>query len=143
MLRREIGDQQFWAGIKAYYKKFQNSTALTSDFQEVMEATSGKDLDQFFNQWIYKAGHPVLDGSWKYDEASKTLKITVQQTQKQQIFSFPLELAISFEEKDFQQVEKTYINKESSQISIPVTSKPSKISLDPNVNLLFEGNLRN
>jgi aminopeptidase N len=143
MLRREIGDQQFWTGIKAYYKKFQNSTALTSDLQEVMEVASGKDLDTFFNQWIYTAGHPVIDGSWKYDEASKTLKISVQQTQKMQGFSFPLEIAISFEGKDFQQVEKVYINKESTSISIPVTAKPSKLTLDPNVNLLFEGNLRN
>jgi aminopeptidase N len=143
MLRREVGDQQFWAGIKSYYKKFQNSTALTSDLQDAMEAASGKDLDQFFNQWIYKAGHPVLDGSWTYNETAKTLQVTVLQTQKSQIFNFPLEIAISFEGKDFQQIEKIHINKESAQISIPVASKPSKLSLDPNVNLLFEGNMRN
>jgi hypothetical protein len=67
----------------------------------------------------------------------------VQQTQKNQIFKFPLEIAISFEEKDFQQFQKVYIDKESNLISIPVTSKPSKLALDPKIDLLFEGNLRN
>jgi aminopeptidase N len=143
MLRREIGDQAFWAGIRSYYKKFQNSTALTSDLQQEMETASGKDLDTFFNQWIHKTGQPVIDGSWKYDEASKSVQFTVRQTQKDQIFSFTLEVGILPEGKDFMQIEKVSINKESQQISIPVASKPLKIALDPNVNLLFEGNLRN
>jgi aminopeptidase N len=94
MLRREIGDQAFWAGIRSYYKKFQNSTALTSDLQQEMETASGKDLDTFFNQWIHKAGHPVIDGSWTYDEASKSIQLTIRQTQKDQIFNFTLETGI-------------------------------------------------
>jgi aminopeptidase N len=79
MLRKEIGDQSFWAGIQAYYKQFQNGTALTSDLQHTMEAAAGKKLDPFFNQWIYNQGHPMIDGSWKYDEASKTVQLTIRQ----------------------------------------------------------------
>lgn len=143
MLRKEIGDQPFWAGIRAYYKEFQNSTALTSDFQKAMETASGKKLDEFFNQWLYNPGHPVIDGSWTFDDNSKTLILSIDQIQKGQIFRFPLEIAVSFQEKEFQQIQKVLINKESNQISLKVSEKPSKIALDPNVNLLFEGKLRN
>lgn len=143
MLRTEIGDQPFWQGIKAYYKQFQNGVALTSDLQATMETVSGKDLNQFFNQWVYKAGHPVIDGSWKYDEASKTLQLAISQLQKEQVFSFPLEIAIFYEERGPGQIKKLYINKESDALSMPVIAKPVKIVLDPNVNLLFDGKLSN
>ena len=143
MLRKDIGDERFWKGIREYYRQFQNGNALTSDFQEVMENASGKNLDPFFDQWIYKAGHPVLEGEWKYDEPSKTLKISLKQVQKTTLFSFPLEIGIFIPGKDSPQIHRIYINKESQEISIRQTAKPSKIELDPDINLLFEGKLRN
>lgn len=141
MLRREVGDVAFWNGIRDYYRAYQNSNALTADFQRTMEAASGKDLNLFFQQWVYKAGHPVLDGNWKYDEAKKTLTLNLKQVQKTQIFEFPLEIGILTADKDFQTIEKAYINKESQVVEIKIPSKPTKITLDPNVNLLFDGKL--
>ncbi|UWX54619.1 M1 family aminopeptidase [Maribacter litopenaei] len=58
MLRHEIGDELFWEGIVAYYKKYQNSNALTEDFKSVMEQITGKDLNDFFQQWIFTKGYP-------------------------------------------------------------------------------------
>jgi aminopeptidase N len=143
MLRQEIGDNNFWTGISAYYRKFQNSNALTADLQGIMEGASNKNLDQFFKQWIYKAGHPVIDGSWKYDEQTKSLQLTISQIQKGSLFIFPLEIGIFMEGNRVPLIQKTSINKESQVLAIPLASKPAKIELDPNINLLFEGNLKN
>ena len=40
-----------------------------------MEAASGKDLKWFFDQWVYKAGHPELKVRWHYEDADKTVRV--------------------------------------------------------------------
>ncbi len=47
-----------------------------------MEAASGKDLKWFFDQWVYKAGHPELKVRWRYEAEDKTVRIRIEQTQK-------------------------------------------------------------
>lgn len=143
MLRREIGDENFRAGVREYYRKYRDSNALTADLKSIMEDVSGKDLKLFFEQWIFTAGHPVLDGSWSYDEAAKTLHITLNQVQKGAVFNFPLEIGV-FQEGDLiPRIEKVRIDKQAHKFTIPMSAKPNKIALDPAINLLFEGNLRN
>lgn len=144
MLRLEVGDDNFWKGIRDYYKRFQYSNALTSDFQNVMEEASGKNLQSFFEQWLFKPGHPMIDVSWKYDETNKVLKLIVSQTQPGQKFVFPLEIGLFESEAGYSiKVERLSVSKESQEFTIPCGQKPTKIELDPNVNLLFEGKLKN
>lgn len=142
MLRTEIGDEAFWKGIREYYKTYQNKNALTSDLQKIMEKNSGLNLEGFFNQWLFTAGHPVLGGSWKYDKKSGSLEITITQNQEKP-FDFPIEIGVYLENQPLPVIEKVEINKKTQKISIPVTAKPIKIMLDPNTNLLFEGSLDN
>ncbi len=141
MLRRKIGDDAFWKGIQDYYRKFQNLNALTADFQRSMETASGQDLSGFFQQWLYKAGHPVIEGKWSFDESKKVVVLNVKQTQKTQIFDFPLEIGFFSEGGYIPAVRSVIINKESQVIEMPVSSKPTRLILDPHVNLLFEGSI--
>jgi aminopeptidase N len=143
MLRREIGDQAFWKGIRDYYREFKDGSALTSDFQRKMENASGKDLGIQFNQWLYKAGHPVIEVGWNYDDANKTLKIDVRQLQKEGVFQFPLEIGVFTADSDVPVLHSVYINRETQAVELKIASKPVKIALDPNVNLLFDGKLKN
>jgi aminopeptidase N len=143
MLKRELGDQHFWKGVQEYYRKYQNANANTDDFKAAMENSSGKELDAFFNQWVYKGGHPIVDGTWSYNSKSKNIVLNIRQTQKNQVFTFPLEVAVYFEGQAAPQIQKALIQAENAKLTFPAASKPVKIVLDPNVNLLFEGNLRN
>ncbi len=34
---------------------------LPDDLRKRMEEVSGQNLSQFFQQWLYTAGHPVVD----------------------------------------------------------------------------------
>ena len=54
----------------------------TDDFRKAMEAASGKDLKWFFDQWVYKAGHPELKVRWHYEDDDKTVRVRIEQTQK-------------------------------------------------------------
>ncbi len=135
MLRRKIGDEAFWGGIRNYYRDFQNSNALTSNFQHYMEIASNSDLTSFFNQWIKTAGHPQIQSKWEYSTKSKSIAVTI--TQKQEVpFNFPLEMLISNENST--QKFTLNISKKSETFTLSVPFKVTQLELDPDVNLLFE-----
>ena len=71
----------------------------TDDFRKAMEAASAKDLKWFFDQWVYKAGHPELKVRWHYEDADKTVRVQVQQTQavdsETPLFRLPTTLEIT------------------------------------------------
>ena len=138
MLRRKLGDEVFQKGIQTYYATYKGSNASTDDFMHVMEKVSKQNLQLFFKQWLYTAGQPVLQGKWKYDVNKKLLSVSIQQTQDF-VFQFPLQIAV----KDGRQnIFKTIdIKKKNTHVIFPIKFQPATILMDPNVNLLFEGNM--
>ncbi|MFH6603315.1 M1 family aminopeptidase [Maribacter algicola] len=134
MLRHQLGDDIFWKGIRTYYETYENSNALTKDFQAVMESVSGKNLANFFSQWIFTKGHPVLKWNWNYRKGK--LVITIDQVQGHHIFDFPLEIGI--QNGEAMKIELVEVNGASKTYEIKVDSKPTDVILDPNVWLLFE-----
>ncbi|MCB0497033.1 MAG: M1 family metallopeptidase [Cyclobacteriaceae bacterium] len=53
LLRQEIGDETFWDCIKNYSQQYFDKTVTTADFRTIIENISGKNMDRFFNEWIY------------------------------------------------------------------------------------------
>jgi aminopeptidase N len=136
MLRRQLGDSIFWKGIREYYSQYAGKNATTDDLRKVMETVSGKNLTTFFQQWLFAAGHPKLEVRWKYDHAKKAVDITVVQTQPG-LFQFPLELQIGEGSRHTVQIK----DKQTS-VRFAVPAKPSTVTPDPAVNLLFEGSIK-
>lgn len=62
-LRLEIGDDAFFAVLRAYAARYRYGNARTSDFRAVAEEVSGHDLGKFFAAWIYGEELPELAGS--------------------------------------------------------------------------------
>ncbi len=58
MLRRLVGDDAFFAGVRSFYEEWKFKKAGTDDFRQVMERTSGRDLSRFFETWIYGSNIP-------------------------------------------------------------------------------------
>ena len=94
MLRRLIGDEAFFRGIRDYYAAYRDRNASTSDLQQVMEHASGRDLEPFFRRWIFSGGHPVLRTRWSWDAAAKKVTVTVEQTQAGAAFEMPLDVDV-------------------------------------------------
>src|SRR5438034_11584539 len=65
MLRGYIGDSGFFRGIREYYRRYRDSTALSDDFRSVMEDAAGRDLEWFFRQWLRQPGYPQLNVAWR------------------------------------------------------------------------------
>lgn len=57
-------DNLFFAVLKNFQNQYHNSTASIDDFKLVAETTTGLNLTQFFNQWIYGEGYPTFTVRW-------------------------------------------------------------------------------
>ncbi|HNP95828.1 MAG TPA: M1 family aminopeptidase, partial [Cyclobacteriaceae bacterium] len=135
MLRQKIGEQAFQKGIQSYYKKYFNGNAVTSDFIREMETASQIDLDEFFKQWLYQGGNIELKGNWKYDSRKKKIIMSLAQVQRNYRFKFPLEVAI-YEGSGEPRIERVEMDDLNKTFEIDVATKPERIELDPNTNLL-------
>jgi aminopeptidase N len=78
-LRRYVGDELFFASIKRYLETNRHNPVETSDLARAFTETTGINLQPWFEQWVYKPGHPVLSYSWAYE--GDAVKLTVRQTQ--------------------------------------------------------------
>ncbi|OQP47556.1 peptidase M1 [Niastella yeongjuensis] len=136
MLRRQLGDALFWKGIQTYYSRYSGKNAVTGDLCKVMEEVSGTNLQPFFQQWLFRAGQPKLDITWKYNTAKKEINVTVIQQQNEP-YQFPLELQIGNDG-----IKQLGIRNRETHITWPVTEKPGTVIVDPQVNLLFEGQIK-
>ena len=134
MLRHKLGDEVFWKGIQAYYSKYQNANAMTTDFENVMEEVSGKDLRNFFKQWIFTKGYPEIKWDWSYKKGKVTIHL--KQLQDYTLFEFPLEIGLVH--NGTTSIETVHINAKNSTFEIESSNKPDTVILDPDFWLLFE-----
>lgn len=136
MLRHQLGDDVFWKGIRAYYAKYAGKNASSDDLRKVLEQASGKNLEQFFRQWLYTAGVPELDIKWQYESTKRAVNLVITQKQPN-VFQFPLEIAVR--SNSGVQKRTVQIKDKQTALSIPVSSRPLEVIADPDVKLLFAG----
>ncbi len=136
MLRRKLGDDIFWQGIRAYYAAYAGKNANTDDLQKVFQDISHQNLDTFFKQWLHTAGQPNLNITWKFNVAANNISVIVEQKQAA-LFEFPLEIATNNGDK-----QTIMIKNKVTSFDITVNAKPSTLIIDPNVNLLYEGTVK-
>lgn len=135
MLRGQIGTDKFWTGIREYYRRYRDGNASTLDFRHVMEETSGEDLGWFFQQWIYRAGSPVVEGGWTYDQAAKKIRIDLTQTQSGDAYRLPLEVGVKGQKARIEKIEMTA---KKQNFEIASEEEPASVELDPNTWMLID-----
>ncbi len=81
MLKHELGDALWWKAVGHYLRKHKDSSVQTQDLVVAIEEATGRNLQGFFDQWVYRPGHPVLRARWTYDEKSRRGSLWLMQTQ--------------------------------------------------------------
>jgi len=135
MLRRELGDTLFQQCIQAFYEEYKFGNALTGDFQKVVESQSERSFEDFFQQWFFQSGHPVLSASWK--KRGKKILVQVIQHQKEYIFDFPLDIKL-VNELGESYTATLSIDSPAQSFTLHPGFKPGELILDPDTWLLFE-----
>jgi len=81
MLHLELGDKPFWKGVGHWLKKHEDGIAETQDLVAAFEEATGRNLQGFFDQWVYRGGHPALRLRWSWDGKRKRGELHLTQTQ--------------------------------------------------------------
>lgn len=136
MLRRQVGEQAFWNGLRQYYLRFRGGNALTEDFQRSMEAASKQNLSQFFEQWIFRPGQPRLDVQWDKPRR-KRLRFKIQQLQDGPAYTFPLDIQAVSADGATSQTWTIGLTEKSAETTVKCKFEPGQIILDPDTWLLF------
>ena len=142
MLRQKMGEDNFWKGIRAFYKRYCHAKADTDDFRQIMESVSESTLEAFFDLWLYQPGHPILKGNWKYVGLGKKLKIKLEQVQENgQTYQIPLEVGVWYEGQDDPEIFTLSIQEADEQFSLSLKDKPVNVMLDPHSKILVDTHL--
>ena len=143
MLRKKLGDADFYQGVRDYlvHPDLAFSYAKTEDFIPIMEQASGKDLTEFFNDWIYDEGFPSFSVSWEMLSPGQ-LGVMLSQSQSHPSVSFfeigvPLRLQGSAGET-MDVVLDHSTNNEEFVLNVPFTV--SSIEFDPEHDIISANN---
>ncbi|MBZ0265453.1 T9SS type A sorting domain-containing protein [bacterium] len=104
MLRWVVGDEDFFAGLRAYGETFAYGNAKTHEFKEVMEAVSEQDLSSFFDEWVFDQGYPIFSfenlQSVPNDSGSRVSFELVQTQTDAPFFTTPLPVLLTNGEQE-------------------------------------------
>jgi hypothetical protein len=107
MLRRLVGDEVFFTGLRRFYTEWRFAKAGTDDFRKAMEAASNRDLQPFFEGWIYGSSIPRL-------------KVTQQQQGETLLLRFEHRLDVVVVPVT---VQITYTTGETQELVVPVSER--------------------
>jgi aminopeptidase N len=108
-----------------------NGNATTADFRREMEEASGLDLNDFFDQWLYKPGALQYSGTWQYNDKKKEVRITIDQVQTDgSMFKMPVQVAVQTA-KGKSLIHTLQVNEMKNEFTIPLDAAPLNIVLDP------------
>src|SRR5688500_16458686 len=90
MLRKLIGDDAFFRGLRRFYSTWRFKKAGTEDVKEAFERESGRDLDLYFDRWIYGSSLPRL----KFSYTTEPGAVVVRFEQIGERFELPVTVTI-------------------------------------------------
>lgn len=141
MLRNYVGDEAFFAALNLYLTKNAFTAVEAHNLRLAFEEVTGEDLNWFFNQWYFAAGHPVLDIAYSFDEARGEAVVRVEQTQDPEfapaIFQLPVAVDIYFDENTKERY-PAFVKERVQELRFKVDKKPALINFDADKVLLAE-----
>jgi len=128
-----LGDAVFFKGLRKYVHDHAFQSVEIHDLRLAMEAVSGKDLNWFFDQWYFNAGHPVVSISERYHVDTGEMEITISQLQdpgnSQAVFRFPLTIQMFYE--DHSEFVYLVVDEREQSFTQVAPVKPDAIVYDP------------
>jgi len=142
MLRFLLGEQLFWKAINHYITKHQFQTVETNDVKVAIQEATGQNLYWFFDQWVYKAGYPIFDISYAWNDTSHSTYIHVAQSQVIDsltgVFRTPVDIEITTTAGAV--THHVFLQSRDTTIVLPAPAKPTLVIFDKGNWLLKELN---
>ncbi|HKI47295.1 MAG TPA: M1 family metallopeptidase [Balneolales bacterium] len=140
MLRGILGDSLFFKAIRHYVAENKYQNVDTHDFADAVREATGYNLYWFFNEWLYKAGHPKFEVSHQYDSTKHLLTVRVRQFQKVDsltpVYRMPVDIYIQTIHDTLWK--KVWVDSLKNTFIFSVPGKPKMVNFDENHWLLAE-----
>jgi len=142
MLRNILGDESFFKVLSHFLHSYAFDAVDTSDFIRSVKTVTGQNLDWFFDQWLFKPGHPVFNVRSDWDAARKIATVTVSQVQDftRGIPVFRVPAAIAVVTPKGKTARAVWIREKEETFEFAVETKPLLIRFDEGNVLLKEVN---
>jgi aminopeptidase N len=134
MLRRQLGDAAFVAGLRRFYKDNVFKTAGYSDLRRALEAETGRDLGLTFDQWVTRTGAPRLAASGaaaRQEDGGWRLTFTLEQNQAGPDYRMDIPVAVTLEGHAQAYQTTVSMTARRSVVSIYVPARPLRVDVDP------------
>ncbi|HEX4601611.1 MAG TPA: HEAT repeat domain-containing protein, partial [Gemmatimonadales bacterium] len=153
MLLAHLGPERFWASIHTYLNQHRFANATTEDLRQAVLAATGEDLDWFWAEWMYDAGHPQFAVTAAYDSVAHTLTVAVKQTQVDtakadstglryetpSVFRMPVAIRVATAGGGGDVVQRAELTTREQTIEVPgVASAPTMVVFDDGNTILKE-----
>jgi len=137
MLRYLLGDAAFWSSMTQYVTANRHQVVETVDLERAIETATGRNLQAFFQQWVYKGGHPEYQVEFAWDDATRMATVTIRQQQhtgtehgvETPLFDMPVTLLFALPEGE--QRVSLRIHEQLHTFHIALSAKPRWLSFDP------------
>jgi len=136
MLRREIGDDLFFATLRELINEFSGREMSLDDLRQAyLAAVPDHDLESFFAQWLDRTGAPRIDVSWSMVGDDQD-RIVLDQSPDAPPFELDLDVAISGADGSI--TRKTiHVSGTSTTVMQTVSANVTDILIDPERNILM------
>lgn len=140
MLRWILGDASFRRVTSHFLEANAYQPVDTHDLMKAIKESTGRDMDWFFDEWVFRPGHPVFEVSYHYDAPAKKLRLRVLQVQDTRgevpVFTTPVDVAVITAAG--KQVEHLSIDEKDEQSELDVAEPPKLVRFDEGNHLLKE-----
>lgn len=133
MLRLELGDEAFLAGLRRFYREQRFRFAGFEDLRAAFEAASGRSLVSFFAQWTQRIGAPTLAIAQAHFSPNR-MALTLEQTQSEA--PFPLSVPVAIGLDDGRTVTRVLaMDGRRTTVEVALPSTPVCVAVDPHFDL--------
>ena len=136
-IRNIVGDEAFRKALKNFLQTHAFATADTEDLRRSLEQSSGMFLEHVFDQLVYSAGHPALKVSYKWDEDSSELRLSVKQTQGEdspQTYSLKIDVHIHTGRETT--CRTVSLEERETTLSVKLGERPWHVCVDPEMKII-------
>ncbi len=134
MLRQQLGDATFKQGLQAFYQQYRFRVAGFSDIQNSFAAVAGEPLDDFFRQWVQRAGAPQLSISTARAEREGhdyRLTAVIEQTQPGLAYQLTLPVAVHMDGVEQAYQTRVKLTDKQQTLSLTLPARPVQLDIDP------------
>ncbi len=136
MLRWKLDSVPFFTGIRNYMADagIAYNYALTTQLKSYLEAASGQNLTEFFNDWFYNQGYPTYTITWFQNTTTNSTQIKINQTQSHPSVSyFEMPLPIRIQNPSLNKDTTIVVNNTSNGqvFTIPLGFQVNSVEFDP------------